>query len=164
MELNKGPLCSKHTVLSVSETKALCYGTMTHGHNFPTILESDPQNIWIGGRVNEIIKIEPYSENTGQSVHYRIVMPDTGKTSQIRADTEPQWTLQKNEVITSSLETTETKNPTNVEYYHDDDIDDDEDNETETVNDETDAVDNESIIDDEIIEEEDDNEDDYDDA
>jgi DNA-directed RNA polymerase subunit H (RpoH/RPB5) len=104
IEINKGPLCSKHTILSPAEVQTLCYNTMAHGHRFPSILEYDPQNIWIGGQVNDIIMIEPYSEITGQSVHYRIVTPVSGKTLQNKARVEPQWTSQKNEVITSSLE------------------------------------------------------------
>jgi hypothetical protein len=48
--------------------------------------------------------IESYSEITGHSIHYRIVTPVSGKTSQNKARIEPQWTSQKNEVITSSLE------------------------------------------------------------
>jgi DNA-directed RNA polymerase subunit H (RpoH/RPB5) len=104
MEINRGPLCSKHIILSPEEVQTLCYNTMAHGHRFPSILEYDPQNIWIGGQVNDIIMIESYSEITGHSIHYRIVTPVSGKISQNKARIEPQWTSQKNEVITSSLE------------------------------------------------------------
>lgn len=82
MEMNKGPLCSKHSILTPAENKALCYHIMAHGHNLKAIFESDPQNIWIGGEINDIIKIEPYSEITGKKIEYRIVTPASGKVLQ----------------------------------------------------------------------------------
>lgn len=82
MEMNRGPLCSIHSILTPAETKAVCYNIMTHGHKLPAIFESDPQNIWIGGEINDLIKIESYSEITGKSIRYRIVTPASGKVLQ----------------------------------------------------------------------------------
>jgi hypothetical protein len=42
IEINKGPLCSKHTPLSVEETKHVMISLMTHGHKLPSIFENDP--------------------------------------------------------------------------------------------------------------------------
>lgn len=82
MEINKGPLCSVHTVLTPDEVRVITYNIMAHGHKLPAILESDPQNIWIGGEINDLIKIESYSEITGKVISYRIVTPSSGKTIQ----------------------------------------------------------------------------------
>ncbi len=82
IELNKGPLCSKHTLLSKEEVKTLCYDLMAHGHKLPAIFVDDPQCIWVGGEINDIIKIEANSEITGKTVRYRIVTPSSGKIIQ----------------------------------------------------------------------------------
>ena len=82
MEMNKGPLCSKHTVLSPEEVRRVCYSLKVHAHKLPAISAADPQNIWIGGEINDLIKIEAYSEITGHSIHYRIVTPASGKVLQ----------------------------------------------------------------------------------
>lgn len=82
MEMNQGPLCSKHTILTQLETRAVCFDIMAHAHKFPAIFESDVQVIWIGGEVNDLIKIEAISEITGLSIHYRIVTPASGKVVQ----------------------------------------------------------------------------------
>ncbi len=82
VELNKGPLCSKHTILSQEEVKQVCFDLMAHGHKLPAISIEDPQVIWIGGKVNDVIKIEANSEITGKTIRYRIVTPATGKVEQ----------------------------------------------------------------------------------
>ncbi len=82
MELSKGPLCAKHTILSIEEAREVCFDLMTHGHNLPSIAIDDPQNIWIGGQLNDIIKIEANSEITGRTIRYRRVTPVTGRVEQ----------------------------------------------------------------------------------
>ncbi len=82
IEISKGPLCSKHSILSTEETKNVCLSLMTHGHKLPAISVDDPQVIWIGGRINDVIKIEANSEITGKTIRYRIVTPLFGKTEQ----------------------------------------------------------------------------------
>lgn len=82
IEMNRGPLCSKHTILSMEETRRVCYVTMSHAHKFPAISVNDPQIIWIGAEINDVIKIESYSEITGKVISYRIVTPKHGKIIQ----------------------------------------------------------------------------------
>ena len=82
IQINKGPLCSKHSILSIEETRKMCFDLMTHGHKLPGIFIDDPQNIWIGGEINDIIKIESFSEMTGLSIRYRVVTPTSGKVAQ----------------------------------------------------------------------------------
>jgi DNA-directed RNA polymerase subunit H (RpoH/RPB5) len=122
IEMNRGPLCSVHTVLSMEETKAVCYDIMSHGHKLAAIFESDPQNIWIGGEINDIIKIDTYSEITGKSTHYRIVTPASGKILQSPAIIKKE-TLEK--PLESKLESVKENNDSDVGEVEEEDYDDD---------------------------------------
>ena len=82
IEINKGPLCSKHSILSPEEARRVCFELMTHGHKLPSISVDDPQNIWIGGNIDDIIKIESVSEITGTRILYRLVTPISGKAEE----------------------------------------------------------------------------------
>ena len=85
IEISKGPLCSKHSILSDAEVDKLCAGELIiHPLSLPAISISDPQNIWIGGELGQVIKISSISEITGYSIRYRIVSPDTGKIVNIK--------------------------------------------------------------------------------
>jgi DNA-directed RNA polymerase subunit H (RpoH/RPB5) len=80
IEISKGPLCSTHTILSNTEVKDLCSRELIiHPLSLPSISINDPQNIWIGGELGEVIKILSVSEITGETIRYRIVSPDSGK-------------------------------------------------------------------------------------
>lgn len=122
MEMNRGPLCSVHTILTPEQTRAMCYNIMSHGHKLPAIFESDPQNIWIGGEINDVIKIEAYSEITGKSIRYRIVTPASGKILQNNI------IQKKDPVVTETAVTTEIEAPVesddNIEDNNEDYIDD----------------------------------------
>lgn len=85
IELAVGPLCSKHTILSNNEVKLLCSRDLIiHPLSLPSISINDPQNIWIGGELGQIIKIESISEITGKTIRYRIVSPNSGKMINIQ--------------------------------------------------------------------------------
>ena len=128
IELEKGPLCSKHTILTNAEVKNLCANElMIHPLSLASIPINDPQNIWIGGTLGQVIKITSISEITGLTIRYRIVSPDSGKMINIQnmrdkikghndAQDDAQDTEEKN---------TEDKN--NDEDYADDVSDDDDD-------------------------------------
>ena len=80
IEISKGPMCSKHTILSNNEVRTLCSRDLIiHPLSLPSISINDPQNIWIGGELGQVIKIESISEITGKTIRYRIVSPDSGK-------------------------------------------------------------------------------------
>ena len=80
IELSKGPLCSKHTILTTAEVKHLCSNELIiHPLSLPSISVNDPQNIWIGGELGQVVKIESLSEITGRAIRYRIISPDSGK-------------------------------------------------------------------------------------
>jgi DNA-directed RNA polymerase subunit H (RpoH/RPB5) len=85
IEISKGPLCSKHIILSNNEVKDLCSRELIiHPLSLPSISINDPQNIWIGGELGEVIKILSISEITGETIRYRIVSPDSGKMINIQ--------------------------------------------------------------------------------
>ena len=117
IEINKGPLCAKHTVLSVDEAREVCFSLMAHGHKLPSIAIDDPQNIWIGGQVNDIIKIEANSELTGKTIRYRIVTPVSGKVEQLTVVSNKNNT---NNIIKDKDDNkTETESPFIEENYED---------------------------------------------
>ena len=79
-ELSKGPLCSQHTLLTTTEVRILCSRDLIlHPLSLPSISVNDPQNIWIGGDIGQVIKIDSVSEITGKTERYRIISPDSGK-------------------------------------------------------------------------------------
>lgn len=74
IELNKGPFCSVHTRLTQEEVNYLCSRELfVLPTNLPVISAEDPQIIWIGAKVGEVVKIESYSDLTGKSIRYRFV-------------------------------------------------------------------------------------------
>ena len=85
IEISKGPLCSKHIVMTNNDVRDLCSRELIiHPLSLPSISINDPQNIWIGGELGEVIKIISVSEITGKSIRYRIVSPDSGKMINIQ--------------------------------------------------------------------------------
>lgn len=85
IEISKGPLCSKHIVMTDDEVRDLCSRELIiHPLGLPSISINDPQNIWIGGELGEVIKIISVSEITGRTTRYRIVSPDSGKITNIQ--------------------------------------------------------------------------------
>lgn len=114
IEINKGPLCSKHTILTRDEVRKVCFDLMTHGHNLPAISVDDPQLIWVGANVDDIVKIETISEITGRSIHYRIVTPASGKSEK---QAEPIKLIKKKE--------DDNKDEEDVEDYVEEDIEED---------------------------------------
>jgi DNA-directed RNA polymerase subunit H (RpoH/RPB5) len=80
IELSTGPLCSEHKVLSNSDVRLLCSKDLIiHPLSLPSIAINDPQNIWIGGELGQVVQITSISEITGKTIRYRIVAPDSGK-------------------------------------------------------------------------------------
>jgi DNA-directed RNA polymerase subunit H (RpoH/RPB5) len=76
----KGPLCYNHRIMSREEIIKLtnddlcCYIT-----NLPKIFDEDTQCIWIGAKVGDVLEIKIFSDISGESIHYRIVVPKSGK-------------------------------------------------------------------------------------
>ncbi|MGL5934756.1 MAG: DNA-directed RNA polymerase subunit RpoH/Rpb5 C-terminal domain-containing protein [Cetobacterium sp.] len=76
IELNRGPLCSIHTILSKHEANVLRKHLFNKLSSLPAISEMDPQNIWINGKIGDVIKVTPYSEISGETIEYLVVIPD----------------------------------------------------------------------------------------
>lgn len=74
IEINRGPLCSVHKILSKEQSESLCQALKTTKMCFPKIYENDPQIIWIGGEVGDVIEIRSRSYVAGQKVYYRVVI------------------------------------------------------------------------------------------
>lgn len=78
--LPNGPLCYPHRVMSRDEVIKLanedlcCYIT-----GMPRIFDEDPQCIWIGAEVGDVVEIEMLSDITGETYQYRVVIPKSGK-------------------------------------------------------------------------------------
>ena len=76
----KGPLCYQHRIMSREEIIKLtnddlcCYIT-----NLPKIFDEDTQCIWIGAKVGDVLEIKISSDISGESIHYRVVVPKSGK-------------------------------------------------------------------------------------
>jgi len=114
IDIRKGPLCSKHEIMSKKEVQTLWYWFKTHPHHLQAIHIDDPQVIWLGAKINNIIKITSISEISGICINYRVVTPKSGKIIQLGIEEE--------EIDIFSKE--EEKNKLNV--IKDDEDDDDE--------------------------------------
>lgn len=69
-------LCPKHSILPKEEEEELLTKQLyTVKSKLSIIKLNDPMCIWIGAKVNDIIKIERYSESVGLSYYYRVVRP-----------------------------------------------------------------------------------------
>lgn len=95
IEKSKGSLCSKHIILTEGEIQKVLYSNMIEKESLPKISELDPQIIWIGGQPGDVIKITPYSEITGFSIVYRLVIPSYGNI--IRS---PEYNIKPKKIIT----------------------------------------------------------------
>jgi len=109
IEKSKGSLCSKHVILSDAEAQTALYSNMIEKESLPKISELDPQIIWIGGQPGDIIKITPYSEITGFSIVYRLVVPSYGNIIQ-----SPEYNLNTKKI------TSVKDDDDNVEVVEDD--------------------------------------------
>lgn len=78
--LPHGPLCYPHRVMSREEVLKLTNDDLCcYVINLPKILDEDPQCIWIGAEVGDVIEIKMLSDITGETYQYRVVIPKSGK-------------------------------------------------------------------------------------
>lgn len=77
IDIRKHYLCSLHELVPKEEEKYLLNDVLKKKkNNLPKIKLSDPQAIWIGAHIGDIIKIHRDSEITGKSIYYRVVIND----------------------------------------------------------------------------------------
>jgi DNA-directed RNA polymerase subunit H (RpoH/RPB5) len=138
IELSKGPFCSKHTLLTNNEVRTLCSRDLTiHPLSLPAISINDPQNIWIGGELGDVVRIDSISEITGKTIRYRIVSPDSGKLMNVTKIDKKLNTYNLSNNFPDENKSTPEKEEQKIEndklndeisaYVDDDDDEDDED-------------------------------------
>lgn len=73
--VNNHVLCSPHTILNSEEEEYLLNKILKIKKcNLPKIKLNDPQVIWIGGEIGNIVRIDRDSEITGKSIYYRVII------------------------------------------------------------------------------------------
>ena len=77
IDVSRHELVPKHEIISAKEKEELIkkYGSLK---NFPRIYSTDPQVKLLNAKPGDIIKITRYSEITGESVYYRVVVEKEG--------------------------------------------------------------------------------------
>jgi len=82
IETPRGPFCFPHTILSHTEVRqVILHDLKVNPLALGKIYVDDPQAIWIGATVGDIVKIVSYSPLVGESVKYRVVSQRTGKVT-----------------------------------------------------------------------------------
>lgn len=75
-----GPLCYEHTIIPRPEVLELMnHELQCYINNLPKIFVEDPQCIWIGAEVGDVVGIKMLSDISGEVMHYRIVVPKSGR-------------------------------------------------------------------------------------
>jgi DNA-directed RNA polymerase subunit H (RpoH/RPB5) len=76
--IEQGPLCSRFKVLSEEETQHLCRKQLfiSSRLDLPRIYLSDPQVIWVGAEIGQVVKILTRSLIAGMMITYRVVYPE----------------------------------------------------------------------------------------
>lgn len=96
IELNKGAMCSVHTILNQEQINYLCSRELwVMPTNLPIIYADDPQCIWIGAKPGDVIKIQSLSDLTGKCIRYRYVTQIMDKFSEILEDDEDTKQVRK---------------------------------------------------------------------
>jgi DNA-directed RNA polymerase subunit H (RpoH/RPB5) len=91
MILPKGPLCYPHRILSHAEILQLANNELcSYIIGLPKIYDSDPQCLWIGAQVGDVLEITMYTDMAYEVIVYRVVIPKNGRVLAYRpAEEEP---------------------------------------------------------------------------
>lgn len=81
IELSKGPLCSSHRIATRDEVEIIKRDICNDVTKLPQININDPQNIWIGPKIGDVIIIESISEMSGNKLSYQYVVPEVGQSN-----------------------------------------------------------------------------------
>jgi DNA-directed RNA polymerase subunit H (RpoH/RPB5) len=127
----KAPNSAEHRIMTRDEVlhlmnKDLCCYIV----NLPKILESDPQCIWIGAEIGDVLEIRMLSDITGETYQYRVVIPEGGKVISFRDDSKKEDN--KEEDADSKEEDVDSKD----DYGKEDDINKEEDIKEEDIKEE----------------------------
>ncbi len=78
MQITEHEYVPKHEILSEEEKERLLDKLQVPASALPNILNSDPVSRVIGAEVGDILKITRKSETAGETIVYRLVVPDIG--------------------------------------------------------------------------------------
>lgn len=82
----EGPLCYPHRVISPEEVRRLLNNDLfCYLINPSKIRVDDPQCIWIGAEVGDIVEITSLSDIALRSIHYRLVIEKSGNVTSMAA-------------------------------------------------------------------------------
>ena len=102
MILPNGPLCYKHRILSRAEILELANNELCcYIINLPKIYDNDPQCLWIGAQVGDVLEITMYTDMAGEVIVYRVVVPRNGRVMSYKpaAVEEPEASAEPDEEV-----------------------------------------------------------------
>jgi DNA-directed RNA polymerase subunit H (RpoH/RPB5) len=70
---------SRSEVINLCNLELNCYL-----QNLPKIFDCDPQCIWIGAKVGDVVEIKMLSDIVGETMNYRVVIPKNGRIIAIK--------------------------------------------------------------------------------
>ncbi len=83
-----GPLCYPHRIMEKKEVVNLLNNELKcRLLNLPKIYDSDPQCIWIGAEVGDVLEITANSPVNGEFIQYKVVIPKTRRSISFRSTT-----------------------------------------------------------------------------
>lgn len=88
-DIPNGPNCYPHRIMSHIEVNQLLNNELfCHLIHLPKILEEDPQCIWLGAQVADVIEVRMLSDSTGETIQYKVVIRKDGKMNLKKKETE----------------------------------------------------------------------------
>jgi DNA-directed RNA polymerase subunit H (RpoH/RPB5) len=90
----EGPLCSPHEIMTKAEVNNLLNNFLyCRLVNLPELLQYDPQCVWIGAKVGDVLRIRSVSSHIGEYTQYRVVISKSGKPDirQLEADSVVEY-------------------------------------------------------------------------
>ena len=70
--------------------------------NLPKIYDNDPQCLWIGAQVGDVLEITMYTDMAGEVIVYRVVVPRNGRVLAYKASgviEEPEASAEPDEEV-----------------------------------------------------------------
>lgn len=120
--LPNGPLCYPHRIMEPQEINTLlnsglcCYLT-----NLPKISVSDPQCIWIGAEVGDVLEISMLSDISGIALLYKVVVAKNGKIISFRDPDVITEEKEADDELDDDVAEFHDVQPTESDYEDDDD-------------------------------------------
>jgi DNA-directed RNA polymerase subunit H (RpoH/RPB5) len=74
INITRAPMVPRHVIVDPTDIELILNNIGYEAINLPKILYSDPQSIWLGAKVGDIVKTTAYNEQTGTATNYRIVV------------------------------------------------------------------------------------------